>query len=272
MPTLMELYRGLFGEAGPAGRPLGQAEIDRDWPMAMPAFDRDVAPDQRETPSFRRASDGSLTVRLAGGRRFAFDVADERWFALGKGERGREPGRGRVWPDGQQGMGRDVDLRDSYSKTEAEYARVLSNAATHSLGNGWANMIDSLYGRGSTKRILHDLWVNHYTDEEGIGEVMHYYDVAQQAAQHKSRARSGQGPNPYQADPAAQLAAYPINIRPRYDYDADDPANLDGDPDGPGFTPTLPNRRVTRPAGPEHFRNPDGSRRRFPGGDPGDYH
>lgn len=239
MGTLMELYAGLFREAGPAGRTLGWNEIEREFgPEAQVFFDRDVAGKVGGNASFRKAADGTLVASMGGGRNFAFDPDAGSWAPTGKDDHSETGRMGKPLRNRAEGYGHD--LWDVFSRTEPEYVRRVTAASDAGLGRGWANLIDSLYGQGSVKRILHLLWVNNWTDYEGVGELFHYYDVAQQAATQKGADRRGEpGLNDWQRQLARQsLEIYPIRIGPAWD-----PAT-----DGP---------RTERPMSPDDLRNPN---------------
>jgi hypothetical protein len=169
------------------------------------------------------------------------------------------PGRDKVDPTREQNYPR-TDLYDHFSKTFGEYKASLSAEAARLYSPGWANMIDSGYGRGSADKIIKDLWNNLWSDNEAMGEISHYYDCAQQDAQFRSSSRGNSKPatpsgwndqwRSQQAAPkTATVSAYPISIGPRYDMPQDDFQNLQG------FEYTDEEIRTERPQDPSFYDN-----------------
>lgn len=248
-PTLRELYAELFNEAGPHG-PLRRSDVETRFPDAFVMYDRDIGPLDDRDPHFSEPRPGRLVARLPGGRTWTWAPKRGSWVETHGDVTPKAPGRGRpdVSRETDHRTARENDLFDRFSMTEAEFRTSVSKAAEMSMGRGWAAMVDSAYGPGSTDRMLRDLWRNHWTDHEAVGEVLHYYDVAQQAAAVKRGTRRGEDPpgmSAYQLRHARDgVATYPMRIGPRYDMPRDRAGEQDLDPRG---------IRTTRPTDPGFF-------------------
>lgn len=244
---LIDLYRPI-NEAGPKGRTLSIADVERTDPEAASALDQIID---------RAGASGNVAIRRVGNRLTAqiskgggnwtwdgeewtqvapaatndpnsMSAGDARW------RRGQSDKRGDIKggrPDMGQMPARDYSrngpesafrsVYDKFSQNPGEYQRGISAALAQAYGAGWDKVIDSVYGRGSVRKMFNDFWRNLWTDWEAVEEFGHYYDVAQQAAQEKRTSRrTGEPPTPGGlSNMTAQqyVGAYPIRIGPRYD-------------------------------------------------------
>lgn len=251
--SLSSLYPNLF-EAGPKGQTLSLADVERRFPEALPLWDQ--LPDvPGKNASFRVGDDGDLMARVsAGGGDWRFTGGT--WVR--DSTRSGEP----VDSTRRVDMGRAGganSLFDHFSKDESEYRTSLDGAMRRMAGPRWSSLIDSAYGPGSVKRAISELWRRFWSDHEAVGELMHYYDVAQQSAAQKGADRSGgaRGRNvdAGYANPAPgwrqaardAVGSYPLRIGPRYDV----PQDLeDGMPDEPWQDQNV---RTTRPTDRSFF-------------------
>lgn len=199
MKQLRKLYPAVFSEAGPAGRTLGWTEIERDFgPEAAAAWDRDVASHNSGNPSFRRSPDGrGLVASLPGGVRYEWSPGGESWRETDR-RSAAAPGRGtpNAWnpdvPEASAESDRQLDPTERPT-SEREFRDRLSRSAARLNGNGWANGIDSVYGRGSADRLLRDLWRNGWAWNMAAAadELLRYARNAERYASIKATSRRG---------------------------------------------------------------------------------
>jgi hypothetical protein len=232
------LVSGL-AEAGPRGHTAPLSRLD---PEAQVAWDRDVADSLAagQAPTFRPGPDGSVSASLSnGGGQRVYDPTTRSWSrpAPGAGDpKDRDDARSRPAGFGGHGLSPvergDAYLLDRFSRTEAEQRSSVERAADVAFGRGWRSLIDSVYGPGAVTRLLRDLWRNFYSDHEAIGEVYHYYDVAQRAADQVAHDRSGGArgadaaggrqrgawDDAMRAQARDAIGAYPMRVEPRYDH------------------------------------------------------
>lgn len=246
--SLLELYRPI-AEAGPKGPTLNRNDLETRWPTAAVAFDRDVAPEITGNPSFRQ--NGEVLNVSSGGRNWRWNPDDEVWEIVG-GRLGAPDLENNIWT-GRRGTAAIASVTDRFSQTFSEYVAAVSGAMARAGGARWESLIDSAYGPGAVKGAFRDLWKNLWTDHEAVGEMLHYYDVAQQAAQAKQhdRGRGGKLSGPYDGEQQLRymrdaVGSYPMRIGPRFDVPADQWGDMGDDmydPDGP----YVRRQRVTDP-------------------------